>query len=110
MNNHVEALQIARELLVKGWTKGAYARAADNTPVSFANKDAFGWCMVGACYKANGLLNIRFLECNGLQYLWKAVKLGNEPELTHWNDAPGRTLDDVLAVYDKAIELAIGEE
>lgn len=30
--------------------------------------------------------------------------------LMDWNDAPGRTLDEVLAVYDKAIAIAEKEE
>lgn len=108
MNKYVDILQKARGLLVKGWTKGAYARIADNTPVIFSHSNATCWCMVGALYAANSkfVSNNSTGEFYGLRYLWAAITLGNESELTHWNDTPERTINDVLDVYDKAIQLA----
>jgi hypothetical protein len=108
MNKHVETLQNAKLLVLQGWTHGAYARDASNETIHFSDLNATCFCTVGAIYRANGpfIDNNTTGEYYGLRYLWKAVKLENEPELTHWNDAPGRTLNDILDVYDKAIQIA----
>lgn len=44
-----------------------------------------------------------------LDYLNRAVGIGDEP-LNGWNDAPGRTQDEVLEAFDWAIKLAEKEE
>lgn len=35
-----------------------------------------------------------------------AIGVHNAPEIWRWNDAPGRTKDEVLAAFDRAIDLA----
>lgn len=40
----------------------------------------------------------------------QALGVSYGKEVVEWNDAPGRTLDEVLAVYDKAIVIAEKEE
>lgn len=37
-------------------------------------------------------------------YFYKAI--GGQASIAEWNDAPERTHEDVLAAFDKAIELA----
>lgn len=46
----------------------------------------------------------------GDSYLMRALGTDFYLDAYHWNDAPGRTLDEVLAVYDKAIAIAEKEE
>lgn len=43
-------------------------------------------------------------------YLRKAIGVGTREEIWEWNDAPERTLDDVLSAYDRAIRMVKGEE
>jgi hypothetical protein len=108
MNKHVTTLQSARELIAKGWTQKVYARLADDTAIHFFNKDACRFCMVGAIYRANDKFVDKGTTDNyyGIRYLWTAVNLDSEAQLTLWNDTPERTVDEVLAAYDKAITLA----
>lgn len=46
----------------------------------------------------------------GDRYLIRALGMDTCVEAYEWNDAAGRTLDEVLAVYDKAIAIAEKEE
>lgn len=75
-----------------GWTQGVYANAS------------------GRCC-AMGALNHSWYVDDCAYFLNQAI--GGEPEfpdeLAHvfrWNDVPGRTFEEVKAVYLKAIELA----
>jgi hypothetical protein len=108
MNKHVMMLEQAKELIKQGWTQHAYARTTDGTSVVYLDSYAVCWCMVGALYAVNGKFidNDTSREYYGLRYLWPAVTLKNEVELTQWNDSSERTVDDVLDAYNKAIELA----
>lgn len=46
------------------------------------------------------------------RYLWLAIKdiTGVKWRISEWNDARGRTRDEVVAAFDRAIELARAEE
>lgn len=57
------------------------------------------WCILGG------------LAVSGVDYsttldaLWRASSRGEYASLASWNDAEGRTKDDILALIDRAIEL-----
>lgn len=75
------------------------ARARLEVPGVWAQRPGKGHhCLMTA---VDGLAD-RYLMCVvGAQWYGDAYK---------WNDTPGRTLEEVLAVYDKAIEIAEKEE
>lgn len=76
--------------------------------------DAGACCMLGACLEA---LGAGWYLCkltrawqptipepqDLLDLLRKAIGVGRVPD---WNDAPGRTADEVIAALEKAAELA----
>ena len=77
------------------------------------------WCQYGTCYDGNtvGVCVIIALG-NAAQwpngndydaarkYFRAAVPLPKTISVPEWNDAPGRTQAEVLAAFDRAIELA----
>ncbi len=86
----------ARALLVKGWTQRAASRDKDGLPPS-AGKPAVCWCTYGALMTAN------WKESDTI-YNWLEHKFDMKGGLIAWNDTPGRTQAEVLALFDKAIE------
>lgn len=79
-------LRAVRERLVtQGWTQGAMQNAIGQV------------CLVGAgsCLSSNAWLATRVA-------LYRAME-PDRGELSQWNDAPGRTFAEVLALLDKAI-------
>jgi hypothetical protein len=47
---------------------------------------------------------------NALDVLKRTIGLDDSTQLANWNDAPGRTVEEVLAAYDKAIAAAEAQE
>jgi hypothetical protein len=106
----VEVLIAARELISvpERWTKSAYARSADGRPIGpcgVASQDAVCWCPVGAVDRL--VEDGTDLAAYALDYLQMVVGGGR---VANWNDAQERTHAEVLAAFDKAIELARAEE
>lgn len=78
------------------WTKEAYALDANGDHVACDYEGAVRWCAVGAIgYVGQELIDTAFRE-----FLPEGWILEN------WNDAPERTHAEVLAAFDRAIELA----
>lgn len=88
-----EDLIKTRAKIAAGWCQGASARNAKGEAVSF--------CILGA-FMASGV------ACSGpTSYaLAKVATPGNLGVLARYNDTPGRTKEEVLAVFDKAIACA----
>lgn len=84
------AAEIAQELTEHPdrWTQGTYARDEKGRECSTA--DGVCWCILGWLS--------RKVECGGI--LWEsfssAAGFENTQELLHWNDAPLRTVDEVV--------------
>jgi hypothetical protein len=87
VNAVAEKLVKARKLVERGWTQGSY-----HTQCGRHSR----YCAEGALAMSNGL-------CDAELFLRKAVGQFN---IILWNDAPERTQAEVLAAFDKAIELA----
>lgn len=80
-----------------------------------------GWCATGPYGNAgevcvgSALHNTMGEQWAGAAGFLMGTVLGVEPSyvdgygIGRWNDTPGRTLDEVLAAFDRAIELAIAE-
>jgi hypothetical protein len=103
MSDVAEKLRAARALIERGWTQGAPARTKGGVPVWGGESSAVCWCVVSAMCRATpdgqtALLSVPLRKTIGLS--------DNGGGLTEWNDAPERTQAEVLAAFDRAIELA----
>jgi hypothetical protein len=87
-------LRAMRELLTPegAWTQGVEARRADGRSVGFNDPIACSWCLAGAKWRVGDLASNR---------PWLALGLDS---VSAWNDAPGRTQADVLALLDAKIK------
>lgn len=103
---NAETMQILRDakgFIVRGWTQGRNARAADGEGVEPASEHAVCWCLHGAVARA----------CTDLEYpaYHEAMKTvenhlegtGVRPVVTEWNDVAGRTQKEVLDMLDDVI-------
>lgn len=127
----VQVIARMRELIQKGWSKGAEARTADGIPVGVSHPEAVRFCLMGAHQRAlNDLQNMAWSgwhpEGAALHKLvWDTLQAGifdyerehgrmSESGITHsgvcvprWNDnsfSRGRVLkvlDRILAPYKK---------
>ena len=94
------ALREAARLVRQGWCQGRLAETAHGAEVHPCSPEAARWCLVGAVVRATG---------NGDSYpVLDAViaHLGFDrrgESLRDWNDAPGRTVDEVAAVLLGAV-------
>jgi hypothetical protein len=102
-----DKLREARALCEAGWTQDNYADLNDNEET---------------CYCASGAIGL--VACNDIDAgdfdideqdpayrsviaaLGAAVGCKHSYEIARWNDAPERTQAEVLAAFDKAIQLA----
>jgi hypothetical protein len=92
-------LRDARSLIEKGWTKYAYFHVNDDGSLAY--------CAVGAVQKAGKKNAITSLLAQGVLDDTVHEILGNKK--THaigYNDQIAQGKDDVLALFDKAIERA----
>lgn len=98
----VEILRGARGKISepRHWAQGDFARDIEGNPVSFASSDAVCWCARGAIYATD-----EFDSWGAIQLLRRAIEeQTGDPAVARFNDTHGHT--DVLAVFDRAIELA----
>lgn len=95
-----EALLATAELIGRpgAWTQGGYARDADGWPVDAEDNDAVCWCPLGAVKEVSSGDTRKAAEA----FLEKAA--GCYPP--SFNDTPGRTQSEVVALCLRAAELA----
>jgi hypothetical protein len=103
-----EMLAEARALLVRGWCRQEDALDEDGAPVDPSNPAARRWSVAGALLavweewrgagKPADLVSRDFAEAG----LALRAAVG---DIVAWNDAPERTHGEVLAAFDRAIEL-----
>lgn len=94
-----DQLLAARNLIDKGWTRGASARNAKGEAVYYGDPTAVTFCLIGSIH-AVGALDTAYYA------VWDAlIKRGGSKVMSQFNDEPGRTKDDVLALIDEAIAL-----
>lgn len=99
----VEILRAARAKVAQGWTQGADGRDIDGRPSYMSGEPATCWCVSGAIHsvsRAHWYDPFVALDC-----FRKAAGCHCEG-IADWNDAHGRTQAEVLAAFDRAIELA----
>lgn len=102
----VEVLQKARALLEKGWCQGVAARTDKGTSVSPRNRHATSFCVYGSLCCAG------YEENMDLHAAIDDIMFGRLEVYSFgaWNDAPGRTQEEVLTLMDRAIDLARQKE
>lgn len=96
----------ARNKIKKGWTQGVYARNVHGMVVPDSHPTAVSFCAIGAVcslYKS-GVAPPDLLK--PLQSIIDNRSLGvyGSPHLHVWNDMEGRTQQDVIDLYNKAID------
>jgi hypothetical protein len=98
-----EILARARVLIdAGGWCQRAEARDSTNRPAHPAGPSATSWSLTGAIYAAarfDGTPERR--SRYEAAVAWTAQVLGSPPGA--WNDADGRTREDVLGAIDTAL-------
>lgn len=105
----IDDMKAARAVIEKPgtWTQEALARDRNLNSTSSYDTDACMWCTVGAVRKALNFdvatdPSVVAREVNVRRALQDAVGGG----IIWFNDRPGRTQDEVLAAFDKAIAKA----
>ena len=91
-NPAIKRLRFGRERVVRGWCQGEYQKNGN-------------FCALGGI-RGDGVHD----NSEPDRYLTKAGGFSSHLWLIEWNDAPTRTKQDVLTLYDRAIELAIADE
>lgn len=103
MNRELEHLKKMRELLAKGWTQKVMARDRMGRDVYVMAENAVSFCVVGAIQRST----------RGLIRLWSlhhALRELTNGTISVWNDDPNRKQSEVLALIDRAIEIAEAEQ
>jgi hypothetical protein len=95
----IEALRRMRELLAKGWTQDCCCRDRRGMPIETGNAFAVSWCVIGAALTACPMN-----EQEALNVLRDNIGEEYDRKMRLWNDAPGRTQSEVLALMDRVIE------
>ena len=114
MNQEQRILLNAKNLVEKGWTKKAWARQANGRDVDVEYAKAERFSMAGAVLrvvtkarpKAQLLLWAKLITLIKSCLPHTPEGVCEYPTLADYNDHPKRTKEEVLAIYDKAIELA----
>ncbi len=96
-----DVLLAARDLVARGWAQG--------TAVETVGGRRY-YCAVGAiCHVITarpGSVDFRILSTAAAMALFQVVSSPTVNDLPKWNDAPDRTLMDVLQAFDTALVLA----
>ena len=94
-----EILRGARERIARGWCQGAFARNAHGAKTYATSADAVSWSAYGAIAAAEPDPDERLGAV-----VWFFSAAPDAMSMFDWNNCEDRTQDDVLAVFDKAIE------
>lgn len=110
----VNALALGRAIVTdpEAWTKGCEARNDKGQEVATYDNGACKFCMVGALNFAAGNASdfgSTYQLYEGIKFLNRAIMVldsRTHPNVTVFNDSGRTTHRQMLAVYDKAVELA----
>jgi hypothetical protein len=100
-----EVLKKAKEKIEQGWCQHVIAKDREGTKVPADSPEAIQWCSVGAIASIYAKQDVFITFTPEYNLILKVLKTES---LAEWNDRPKRTIEEVLAAFDKAIELADG--
>jgi hypothetical protein len=110
-----DKLREARALIERGWTQGEFALDAKGEEIESPDQTPTCFCALGAISQAalgypdpdaeDFVSNAKPFE-DVSTVLAQALGFRFSHEIAKWNDRLGRTQAEVLAAFDKAIELA----
>ncbi len=93
----------AWQLIEKGWTQGASARDSYGIGVYSGDPDAICWCAIGALAAVYGDSQDEYDQAFRRVVGVLTDRLGCVyPVIMQWNDAPGRTQAEVVALLKEA--------
>jgi hypothetical protein len=108
-------LREARGLLLRGWSRGAQARDGAEGAVPAWSEDARSWSVLGALLASWHREQGAGLDVDVVAHSVDVRALGDATaalgqvagtvSLELWNDEPRRTLAEVTAAIDRAVEL-----
>ncbi len=100
-----ETLVAARALIEKGWCQGVYARDSSGLTTKVWGDQAVSFCAIGALFCVMDFM--RGPDKDRVLIVCQRLLDSVCPALSNiveFNDAAGRSKEDVLAVYDNAIQ------
>jgi len=106
-----ELLRAAKALIdtPEKWTIEALARDKTGLQVAICHSDAVCFCSYGAIHKIGDIKNINYWNNPMYDYVDKASELiGGQSSAATFNDS--HTHEEVMKMWDKAIELAEQQE
>lgn len=109
MNPKEILIEAKRLLETKGWCQGAYAKDINNKVVRgfIGSEKPAAYCPIGAiCQAQKEDFEIRPEATGFLRKVLDFKGRTSKFDVIDWNDLPGRTKEEVLQAFDKAIELA----
>jgi hypothetical protein len=110
--NASDILSRARSLILDGWCQGADARDAVGREVLPWSREAQAWSVLGALVGGDGVGRSQIGVIPILELGEAIVALGEAGDthsLQAWNDQAGRTQDEVLALFDRALAVVAAE-
>jgi hypothetical protein len=101
-----EFLQNVKDILIKyGWTQGTYFRDKNGLPIGFIEEGNRGaCCLSGATLLADdgSADNGHQIGCLVREQIM--FNVGPYTTIPSYNDAPGRTQEEIISLLDKLIE------
>lgn len=93
-------LKHARNLIIKGWTQGHYAKNNQGDSTCYKSKEACKFCSAGALLRTDEDFGTD-MELEVREILKTAI---NGDCIVDWNDKTGRTKKQVVEAFNKAIK------
>lgn len=108
-----QILSRAQDLVKTGWTQGALARDKNGQYTSEYSLEACSFCTLGAYFRAARELSVQDVEVmQRVRVLaWSSLETainefpGGRGNISSFNDNPIRTVEQVIAVFEKAKSL-----
>ena len=94
-------LEMALKKIEKGWCQGSFAQDKNGKPVYRDSQKAVKWCAIGAIYAVNTSSNI----VDAWDFLEQSLPK-KHIHIPVWNDKNGRTKEQVINLYKRAIARA----
>jgi hypothetical protein len=116
-----EVLEGAKERLSFGWTQGTLAKTLDGERQGDPDEDSAAFCLLGALASAAAALGadvstLRRAERLAADAISSGISVGESTKVVRhsraprrfliatWNDQPGRSKAEVIAVVERALE------